>query len=166
MKSRHQREVSELKEQVHRANLASERDQALREKVFNEAKAEVMALSKKVYRIILTFCFVSSVSFSFFYVRSILFGVALRITITMVVQLWWRKLNIVNPVLWGNCCFLIFLLSFSFSRFLLSFSSCTLIRGQMEKLHGPFHEHWSVPGTIGSLLFSTARREDPTTERT
>ena len=166
MKSRHQREVSELREQVHRANLASERDQALREKVFNEAKAEVMALSKKVYRIILIFCFVSSVSFSFFYVRSILFGVALRITITMVVQLWWRKLNIVNPVLWGNCCFLIFLLSFSFSRFLLSFSSCTLIRGQMEKLHGPFHEHWSVPGTIGSLLFSTARREDPTTERT
>ena len=66
MKSRHQREVSELKEQVHRANLASERDQALREKVFNEAKAEVMALSKKVYRIILNFCFVSSVSFSFF----------------------------------------------------------------------------------------------------
>lgn len=65
MKSRHQREVSELKEQVHRANLASERDQALREKVFNEAKAEVMALSKKVYRIILIFCFVSSVSFSF-----------------------------------------------------------------------------------------------------
>lgn len=117
MKSRHQREVSELKEQVHRANLASERDQALREKVFNEAKAEVMALSKKVYRIILIFCFVSSVSFSFFYVRSILFGVALRITITMVVQLWWRKLNIVNPVLWGNCCFLIFLLSFSYSRF-------------------------------------------------
>ena len=48
MKSRHQREVSELKEQVHRANLASERDQALREKVFNEAKAEVMALSKKL----------------------------------------------------------------------------------------------------------------------
>lgn len=116
MKSRHQREVSELKEQVHRANLASERDQALREKVFNEAKAEVMALSKKVYRIILIFCFVSSVSFSFFYVRSILFGVALRITITMV-QLWWRKLNIVNPVPWGICCFLIFLLSFSFSRF-------------------------------------------------
>ena len=28
--------------------MAIERDQALREKVFNEAKAEVMALSKKV----------------------------------------------------------------------------------------------------------------------
>ena len=37
-----------MKEQIHRANMASERDQALREKVFNEAKAEVMALSKKV----------------------------------------------------------------------------------------------------------------------
>ena len=49
MKSRHQREMGELKEQLHRANLASERDQALREKVFNEAKAEVMALSKKVW---------------------------------------------------------------------------------------------------------------------
>lgn len=48
MKSRHQREVGELKEQLHRANMASERDQALREKVFNEAKVEVMALSKKV----------------------------------------------------------------------------------------------------------------------
>lgn len=48
MRSRHQREVSDLKEQLHRANLASDRDQALREKVFNEAKAEVMALSKKV----------------------------------------------------------------------------------------------------------------------
>ena len=49
MKSRHQREVGEMKEQIHRANMASERDQALREKVFNEAKAEVMALSKKVW---------------------------------------------------------------------------------------------------------------------
>lgn len=53
MKSRHQREVGELKEQLHRANLASERDQALREKVFNEAKAEVMALSKKVLTFVL-----------------------------------------------------------------------------------------------------------------
>ena len=53
MKSRHQREMNELKEQLHRANLASERDQALREKVFNEAKAEVMALSKKVLWIFL-----------------------------------------------------------------------------------------------------------------
>lgn len=48
IRSRHQREVSDMKEQLHRANLASDRDQALREKVFNEAKAEVMALSKKV----------------------------------------------------------------------------------------------------------------------
>lgn len=48
VKSRHQREVGDLKEQLRRANTASERDQALREKVFNEAKAEVMALNKKV----------------------------------------------------------------------------------------------------------------------
>ena len=55
MKSRHQREVGELKEKLHRANMASERDQALREKVFNEAKVEVMTLGKKV---ILLLCFV------------------------------------------------------------------------------------------------------------
>ena len=48
LKARHQREVTELKENVHRANMASDRDQALREKVFNDAKAEVIALSKKV----------------------------------------------------------------------------------------------------------------------
>ena len=55
MRSRHQREVSELKEQLHRANMASERDQALREKVFNEAKVEVMALGKKVRSLSLFF---------------------------------------------------------------------------------------------------------------
>ena len=49
MRSKHQREVQELKEQLHRAHVSSERDQALREKVFNEAKAEVIALNKKVW---------------------------------------------------------------------------------------------------------------------
>ena len=48
LKSRYQREVSELRDQLQRANISSERDQALREKVFNEAKAEVIALNKKV----------------------------------------------------------------------------------------------------------------------
>lgn len=48
LKSRYQREVSELRDQLQRANLSSERDQALREKVFNEAKAEVIALNKKL----------------------------------------------------------------------------------------------------------------------
>jgi len=56
MKSRHQREVGELKEQLHRANMASERDQALREKVFNEAKVEVMTLGKKVLKVL---CFLA-----------------------------------------------------------------------------------------------------------
>ena len=48
LKSRYQREVNELRDQLQRANISSERDQALREKVFNEAKAEVIALNKKV----------------------------------------------------------------------------------------------------------------------
>ena len=61
MRSRHQREVSELKEQLHRANMASERDQALREKVFNEAKVEVMALSKKVRSLNLFFLLILSI---------------------------------------------------------------------------------------------------------
>ena len=47
-KSRQQRDLAELRDQLHRANIASERDQALREKVFNEAKAEVISLNKKV----------------------------------------------------------------------------------------------------------------------
>lgn len=48
IKSKHQRDVAELRDKLHRANIASDRDQALREKVFNEAKAEVMSLNKKV----------------------------------------------------------------------------------------------------------------------
>ncbi|XP_048586861.1 ninein-like protein isoform X5 [Nematostella vectensis] len=48
LKSRNQRENAELRDQLHRANISSERDQALREKVFNEAKAEVMSLNKKL----------------------------------------------------------------------------------------------------------------------
>ena len=60
MKSRHQREVGELKEQLHRANMASERDQALREKVFNEAKVEVMTLSKKVILLLLVFLYITA----------------------------------------------------------------------------------------------------------
>ncbi|XP_020905857.1 ninein-like protein [Exaiptasia diaphana] len=47
-RSKHQRDISELRDQLHRANIASDRDQALREKVFNEAKAEVISLNKKL----------------------------------------------------------------------------------------------------------------------
>ena len=46
--SRYQREVQELKDHLHRANASSDRDSALKEKVFNDAKAEVIALNKKV----------------------------------------------------------------------------------------------------------------------
>ena len=47
-KSRYQREVQELKDHLHRANASSDRDSALKEKVFNDAKAEVIALNRKV----------------------------------------------------------------------------------------------------------------------
>ena len=47
-KSRYLREVQEIREQLNRATVASERDQELKAKVFNDAKAEVITLNKKV----------------------------------------------------------------------------------------------------------------------
>lgn len=47
-KSRYIREIQEIREQLNRATVASERDQALKAKVFNDARAEVMTLNKKV----------------------------------------------------------------------------------------------------------------------
>ncbi|XP_066931840.1 ninein-like protein isoform X3 [Clytia hemisphaerica] len=47
-KSRCLREIQELKDQLLRANASSDRDNALKDKVFNDAKAEVMNLNKKL----------------------------------------------------------------------------------------------------------------------
>ena len=47
-KSRYLRELQELKDHLYRANASSDRDSALKEKVFNDAKAEVINLNKKV----------------------------------------------------------------------------------------------------------------------
>ena len=53
-KSKHLRESEDLKDQLHKASLSSDRDTALKEKVFNDAKAEVMTLNKKVCRWLLS----------------------------------------------------------------------------------------------------------------
>lgn len=50
-KSRYNREIQDLKDDLLRANASSNRDNALKDKVFNDAKAEVMNLNKKVSRI-------------------------------------------------------------------------------------------------------------------
>ena len=47
-KSRYLRELQDLKDHLYRANASSDRDGALKEKVFNDAKAEVINLNKKV----------------------------------------------------------------------------------------------------------------------
>ncbi|XP_057317160.1 ninein-like protein isoform X3 [Hydractinia symbiolongicarpus] len=47
-KSRYLREIQELKDQLYRASASSDRDLALKEKVFNDAKAEVINLNKKL----------------------------------------------------------------------------------------------------------------------
>ena len=47
-KSRCLREIQELKDQLFRANASSDRDSVLKDKVFNDAKTEVMNLNKKV----------------------------------------------------------------------------------------------------------------------
>ena len=49
-KSRYLREIQEIREQLNRATVAGERDQELKAKVFNDAKAEVMTLNKRVIK--------------------------------------------------------------------------------------------------------------------
>ena len=50
-KSRYLREIQEIREQLNRATVAGERDQELKAKVFNDAKAEVMTLNKRVSKV-------------------------------------------------------------------------------------------------------------------
>ena len=47
-KSRYLRELSDLREQLSMASASSDRDSALKDKVFHDAKAEVINLNKKV----------------------------------------------------------------------------------------------------------------------
>lgn len=54
-KSRYQRELNELKDHLIRANASSDRDIALKQKVFNDAKGEVMNLNKKVGKLVISY---------------------------------------------------------------------------------------------------------------
>ena len=58
-KSRYIREIHDIREQLNRATVASERDQELKAKVFNDAKAEVITLNKKVSLFLATFSHLS-----------------------------------------------------------------------------------------------------------